>query len=37
MGQPARMLLPQSLSESITPGFKYMRGKIDAQKRKKAV
>jgi len=36
MGQPAKALLPQSLTESITPGFKYMREKFDAQKGKKA-
>ena len=36
MGQPAKILLPQSLTENITPGFKYMREKIDAQKGKKA-
>ena len=34
MGQPARTLLPQSLTENITPGFKYMREKIDARSKK---
>jgi uncharacterized protein (DUF169 family) len=36
MGQPAKILLPQSLTENITPGFKYMREKMDAQEGKKA-
>ncbi len=35
MGQPAKTLLPQSLTENITPGFKYIREKIDAGKRRR--
>ncbi|MCX6004715.1 MAG: DUF169 domain-containing protein [Chloroflexi bacterium] len=32
MGQPVRTLLPQSLTEAITPGFVFMREKIDEHK-----
>jgi uncharacterized protein (DUF169 family) len=34
MGQPVKTLLPQSLTETITPGFQYMREKIDEHNRK---
>ncbi len=29
MGLPVRTLLPTGITESITPGFKYLRDKID--------
>ncbi|MBN1689484.1 MAG: DUF169 domain-containing protein [Dehalococcoidia bacterium] len=29
MGNPIKTLLPMGITENITPGFKYMRGKID--------
>ena len=35
MGQPVKTLLPQSLTENITPGFKFMRNKMDEYKREK--
>jgi len=35
MGRPVRTLLPQSITENITPGFKFMREKIEEAKRKK--
>ena len=35
MGHPVRTLLPQSITESLTPGFKYMREIIDEFKKKK--
>jgi uncharacterized protein (DUF169 family) len=34
MGQPVKTLLPQSLTENVTPGFKFMQGKIDEYKNK---
>ena len=34
MGQPVKTLLPQSLTENITPGFKFMQEKIDEYKKK---
>ena len=34
LGNPVRTLLPTGITESITPGFKYMREKIDAGKKK---
>jgi uncharacterized protein (DUF169 family) len=34
MGQPVKALLPQSLTENITPGFKFMRDKIDEYRNK---
>jgi hypothetical protein len=34
MGQPVKTLLPQSLTENITPGFKFMQEKIDGYKNK---
>lgn len=35
MGQPVRTLLSQSMTEDVTPGFKFMREKIDESKKKK--
>ncbi len=35
MGQPVRTLIPQSLNESLTPGFDYLKEKIDEINRKK--
>jgi len=35
MGQPIKTLLPMSITENVTPGFKFMREKIDASKKKK--
>ena len=32
LGSPVRTLLPMGLTENITPGFKYMREKIDQHK-----
>jgi uncharacterized protein (DUF169 family) len=34
MGHPVKTLLPQSITESVTPGFKYLREKIDEHKKK---
>ena len=34
MGHPVKTLLPQSITESLTPGFKYLREKIDELKKK---
>jgi len=36
MGQPVKTLLPQSLTETITPGFKFMRDKMDEYKKRKS-
>lgn len=33
MGQPVRTLLPTGITESITPGFQYLREKIDERRR----
>jgi len=35
MGQPIKTLLPMNITENVTPGFKFMREKIDASKKKK--
>jgi len=35
MGQPIKTLLPMSITENVTPGFKFMREKIEASKKKK--
>jgi len=35
MGQPIKTLLPMSITENVTPGFKFMREKIDESKKKK--
>ncbi len=35
MGQPVRTMLSQGLTADITPGFKFMREKIDESKREK--
>ena len=32
MGQPVKTLMPTGLTESITPGFQYLRNKVDEQK-----
>ncbi|MBL7209371.1 MAG: hypothetical protein ISS52_04670 [Dehalococcoidia bacterium] len=34
MGQPVRTLLPMGLTEAITPGFKFVREKIDESRKK---
>jgi uncharacterized protein (DUF169 family) len=34
LGNPVRTLLPTGITESITPGFKYMREKIDELKKR---
>ena len=34
MGNPVKTLLPMSITESITPGFKFMREKIDEAEKK---
>lgn len=36
LGSPVRTLLPQGLTENITPGFKYMREKIEEHKSDRA-
>jgi hypothetical protein len=35
MGRPVKTLLPQSITENITPGFKFIREKIEDEKQKK--
>ena len=35
MGQPARTVLPNNITETITPGFAFMHGKIQEYKNKK--
>lgn len=34
IGQPVKTLLPQSLTENITPGFKFMQEKIEEYKKR---
>ncbi len=36
LGNPVRTLLPTGITESITPGFKYMREKIDESKKRQS-
>jgi len=35
MGQPIKTLLPMNVTENVTQGFKFIREKIDASKKKK--
>jgi hypothetical protein len=36
IGYPANSIMPMDLDENITPGFKFLREKIDAKKGKRA-
>ena len=35
LGSPVRTLLATGINENITPGFKYLRGKIDEMQKEK--
>ncbi len=36
LGNPVRTLLPTGITTNITPGFKYMRQKIDESEKRKS-